>query len=306
MISIQQMHYILVLSEEQHFQRASERCFVTQPTLSMQLKKAEDTLGNLVFDRSKTPLELTAFGKSLIPLIRETLNEYSKITDLVEKTKGVYKEEVRIGIIPTVSCYMLPDLFGEWEKSLKDVQLVIQELKTEEILHAFEMKKLDIGILAGPVYDERLRVVPLYKERIKAYFPKGKTEKILIEELADEHPWLLTSGNCLRTQMMNFCELKESASKAWDYEGGSIDLLERMVKLNGGYTLVPEHYIRTKSKDYHSIESNAGEVPVREIIALSSNRTSKWETIEKFVRSIQLKYNKEHNGNDNFKVLNWK
>ena len=98
MISVQQMHYILVLSEELHFQRASERCFVTQPTLSMQIKKAEETLEAQIFDRSRNPLELTGFGKDLLLIIRDTLNEYGKISELSNKTKGTYKEEIRMGI----------------------------------------------------------------------------------------------------------------------------------------------------------------------------------------------------------------
>ena len=104
MISIQQMHYILVLSEQRQFQRASELCFVTQPTLSMQVKKAEEHLGFPIFDRSRNPIELTPFGESLIPVIREVLNESGKIEILLQKLKGNYKEQVKIGIIPIFTC----------------------------------------------------------------------------------------------------------------------------------------------------------------------------------------------------------
>ncbi len=304
MISVQQMHYILVLSEEKHFQRASELCFVTQPTLSMQIKKAEETLESLIFDRSRNPLELTEFGKALIPIIRDTLNEYSRITDLYNKSKGIFKEEIRLGIIPTVACYMLPDLYSLWQEELSNVHVTIEELKSEEILKALDQKKIDAGIMAGPVNDARLRTVPLYQEEIRLYYPEGTQPIVKASELKTIHPWLLTSGNCLRTQMINFCELKESGTDAWDYEGGNIELLQRMVELHGGYTLIPEHYTVSASEALKRIVSERGEAPAREIVALSPNRSSKWKHIERLIRTIQLRYFRSEQGNS-FQVLNW-
>ena len=242
----------------------------------------------------------------LLPIIRETLSEHGKINALVERSKGTYIEELRIGIIPTVANYMLPDLFGKWQDKMGNIQLIIEEMKTEEILHAFDLKKLDVGILAGPITDSRIRVVPMYREEIRAYYPAGKKKTILIDDLQDAHPWLLTSGNCLRTQMMNFCELKDRSHRSWDYEGGSIDLLERMVQCHGGYTLVPEHYIKNNSDNYKSIKSKSGEVPAREIIAICSNKTIKWDSIEQMIRSIQHHYNDGKVDKKNYEVLNWK
>lgn len=306
MISIQQMQYILTLSEELHFQRASEICFVTQPTLSMQIKKAEDTLGGLLFDRSRNPLKLTSYGKELIPIIRDTLNEYSKIGDLHQKNKGVYKEQIRIAIIPTIAGYMLPDLYTKWKSRLQNVQLSIEEMKTEELLLAIEKKEIDLGILAGPVADPKLRVTPLYHEEIKAYYPKEKKQILTTEELINVHPWLLTSGNCLRTQMMHFCDLhNEVKDDEWDYEGGNIDLLKRMVEIHGGYTLIPANYIRKSNQDYKTITSSTGEKPARVVIALTPNRSTKWDTIELLIREIQHHYGKPAN-EENFQLLSWK
>lgn len=304
MISIQQMNYILVLSEERHFQRASDRCFVTQPTLSMQIKKAEESLDAVIFDRNRNPLELTEFGKALIPIIRDVLSEYERVNDLYNKRKGLFKEEIRIGIIPTIACYMLPELFSEWQKELMNVHVIIEELKTEEILKSLELKKIDIGIMAGPWLDQKLRTTNLYLEEIKLYYPKGTKSEISANELADLHPWLLTSGNCLRTQMMNFCELKGEESNDWDYEGGNIELLQRMVDLHGGYTLVPEHCSVGDPASLKRIVSELGEMPMREIIALTHNRTSKWSQLERLIRTIQFKYvNTKQEGSA--KILNW-
>jgi len=305
MISIQQIHYILTLSEEKQFQKASERCFVTQPTLSMQVKKAEQILGGQLFDRSRNPLALTSFGVELLPIFRDVMSDYSNIEDIVSKKDGVYREEIKMAIIPTIAGYMLPALYNEWKKALPNVQLTIVEMKTEEILSNLEDRKIDIGILAGPVMNPKWRTIPLYREEIKAFFPSIKDREIKLDDLVNEHPWLLTKGNCLRTQMMHFCQLKSGDGKdAWDYEGGNILLLEDMVKTNGGYTLVPTNFIKNNEKDYKRIYSLANEVPAREVISLVPNKSPKMKLLEAIIRKIQLEYNKG-TSDDALSILNW-
>ncbi len=303
MISIQQMQYILVLSEEQQFQRASEKCFVTQPTLSMQLKKAENTLGSVIFDRSTVPLELTPFGELLLPIIRDVLSEYGRISELTEKQKGLYRERLRIGIIPTVADYMVPDLFNKWKLVLPAVQLSIEEMKTEDVLIALDQKKIDIGILAGPVNDPKLRTSVLFQEEILAFVPKSTAKEVTTGDLENYHPWLLTSGNCLRTQMIHFCSLNTERDD-WNYEGGNMDLLKQMVEMNGGYTLIPERSISDKTSAYKRIRSSIGEIPARQIIALSPNRSIKWGSIEQIIRSVQLHYGDKKDGEE-LKLLSW-
>jgi len=305
MISIQQIQYILTLNEEKQFQRASELCFVTQPTLSMQVKKAEETLGAPIFDRSRNPLKLTAFGEELLPIFKDVISEYEKIERAVQKKEGVFREEIRMAVIPTISSYMLPDMYAKWREYLPNVQLTIEEMKTEEILIALENRKIDIGILAGPVANSKWRTIPLFQEEIKAFFPSLKKKGVKVEELMNEHPWLLTQGNCLRTQMVHFCALKSTDSQGdWDYEGGSIDLLEKMVELHGGYTIVPEFYAKGGKKGYKRITSSTGEIPAREVIALIPNKSSKWEYLETIIRRVQLKYGEK--SKKNLSILSWK
>ncbi|MDX2360015.1 MAG: LysR family transcriptional regulator [Crocinitomicaceae bacterium] len=305
MISIQQIDYILTLSEELHFQRASELCYVTQPTLSMQLKKAEEMLGGKLFDRSRNPLELTSFGKEMLPIFRDVRNEYERISNGVQRSKGIYKEQIRLAIIPTITGYMIPDMYEIWNEELENVQLTIEEMKTEDLLLALEQKKIDVAILAGPHLSQRLRTIPLFQEEIKAYYPSRKKTTVTTSDLMSEHPWLLTQGNCLRTQMMHFCGLHDEQNEDWDYEGGNMDLLQQMVRSHGGYTLVPSHCIKENSKDYKTITSENGEVPAREIIALTYNKTEKWGSIERLIRSVQLKYGSQKQ-EENLNILSWK
>jgi LysR family hydrogen peroxide-inducible transcriptional activator len=307
MISIQQMQYIVVLSEEQQFQRASERCFVTQPTLSMQIKKAEEQLGYLVFDRDSNPLSLTPAGNSLLPILREILSETEKIKYLSDQLKGKVKEEIRLGIIPTVASYLIPQLFGEWQSSFDQLKLTIHELKTVDVLEAIERKELDMGIIAGPHMDARLRTIPLYQEEIYIYAPNVKEASIEMSNLQEMHPWLLNQGNCLRTQMVHFCQLKKTIDEnEWNYEGGNLPLIIEMVDRHGGYTLIPSNFPLTETQK-HGIKSirDLATLPAREIIALSSNRTSKMQGIEALARSIQFAYGQTTKLKQ-FQVLDWK
>jgi len=305
MLSIQQMHYIVVLSEELQFQKASERCYVTQPTLSMQIKKAEEQLEHLIFDRSSYPLKLTNFGINLLPILREILNENEKIKLLKERVNGSFVEEIKIGVIPTIAHYLVPDMFGIWQESLTNVKLSIEEMKTTELIEAMEHKEIDIAILAGPHYDPRLRTIPLFNEEILIYCPTINGNEISLEELQNLHPWLLSKGNCLRTQMIHFCKLNDGVSDEWNYQGGNIDLLTKMVDKNGGYTLVPENVqLEGKAEKLKHLVSSLG-VPAREIIGLYPERSIKKENVERILREIQLKYglNKKL---EHYNLLSWK
>jgi LysR family hydrogen peroxide-inducible transcriptional activator len=308
MISIQQMHYLVVLSEERQFQKASERCFVTQPTLSMQVKKAEEILGYPIFDRSINPLELTPFGEELVAICREVLSQIDQMEVLKKQMQGQYVERIRIGIIPTISSYLVPTMFPIWQSKFTDLQLQIIELKSHELLEAIESKKIDLAILAGPIHELKLRTVPLFLEEIKAYVPSFEGDRLTTDQLDSLHPWLLNRGNCLRTQMMQFCQINEDDhSDQWNYEGGSIEILLKMVDQNGGYTLVPSYYVLQPENqgNLFSIHSSRnGQSPAREVIALFSNRTYKKSILEQLVREIQHAF-PYLTSKENFELINW-
>ncbi len=248
-ITPQQINYIIELNNERNFQRASEKCFVTQPTLSMQIKKVEDLLGFVIFERSKIPVEPTKEGEQLIEILKDVQIEYGRISNLVQKIKGNHKEYLKIAIIPTVSAYLIADIFDDLQKEIPHLQLAIHELKSEDLIEAMEQNLYDVGIMAGPQTSRRMKTMHLFQEEIKIYFPSSTSTFVSPIELEDEQPWLLSKGNCLRTQMVNFCRIDNSNSEnQWNYEGGNMDILTKMVDLNGGYTLIPEYYhLKSKS-----------------------------------------------------------
>ena len=309
MLSSQQIQYILVLSETKHFSRAAEICFVTQPTLSMQIKKAEELLGFSVFDRNRVPLELTTAGSELIPILREISADFQQITKLQKQQAGNYLEEIKIGVIPTVSAYLIPVLFKNWKAEYPEIKLIIEEQKSKEILENLQNKKIDLGIMAGPIADMNLKTIPLFAEEIKAYIPTIEAPEIKFDQLRNLQPWLLNKGNCLRTQMIQFCQLQNdiNPNTHWNYEGGNIEMMLRMVDINLGYTLIPDFYkqiIPEKTKHFKSIISAQNQKPARSIIGVVAHKNSKWKRIEQLLRNIQLNFN--DNNNRELLILEWK
>ncbi len=304
-ITPQQINYIIELNTERNFQRASEKCFVTQPTLSMQVKKVEDLIGFSIFDRARFPIEVTVAGAELIEVLKDIQIEYSRIAKVINKVNGTSTEQLNIAIIPTISSYLLFDIFDAVNQRLPHVRLQVQELKTEELVEAMEDSQFDLGILAGPYSGRRMRTVPLYQEEIKIYYPSFEEEIVAPSDLEEQQPWLLNKGNCLRTQMVQFCQLENRTSIAekWSYEGGSLELLMKMVDLNGGYTLIPEFY-HNSSSSKKMIDPLTNDSPARQIIGLLPSKSIKKDLVESLLKIIQLQYNK--NSASNFKILDWK
>jgi LysR family hydrogen peroxide-inducible transcriptional activator len=150
-------------------------------------------------------------------------NQLTSLDGVPERVNGSFVEEIKIGVIPTIAHYLVPDMFGIWQESLTNVKLSIEEMKTTELIEAMEHKEIDIAILAGPHYDPRLRTIPLFNEEILIYCSTINGNEISLEELQNLHPWLLSKGNCLRTQMIHFCKLNDGVSDEWNYQGGNID-----------------------------------------------------------------------------------
>lgn len=305
MLSRAQIQYILALLEYKNFQKASDACFVTQPTLSMQVKKAEETLGSKIIDRDTNPISLTPFGERIYPHIQQINDEYKALNTTLQKISGTYKAEIRVGIIPTIAGYLVPELYSQWQKEIGNVRLEIKELKSEQILDALESKSIDLGIMAGPITDLKYKHQVLFNEEILIYAPEISGETITIDQLEHEKPWLLSQGNCLRTQMINFCNLNDLHKDEWSYEGGSLNILLKMVEQEGGYTLVPQNYLKYLSLPETDFKSIPNHIPVRQIVGLHMERNSKKEYLNQIMRTIQLSKGKNQLHLKNIELLPW-
>ena len=243
-MTLTQLEYIIALDTYRHFVLASEKCFVTQPTLSMQIQKLEEELGVKIFDRTKQPVIPTEIGTSIIAQARTTLREANRIKQLISDQKDTLTGELRIGIIPTLAPYLLPPLYKYVREKYPQINLIIREAITEEVIHELKNNRLDCGIVVTPLKDTSIREDVLFYEELFVYLSKKNSlvdkKYVLADDIDPSQLWLLEEGHCFRSQILNLCELRKNTDFHFRYETGNIETLKRMVEKSDGLTILPE------------------------------------------------------------------
>lgn len=239
-----QLEYIVALDTHRHFAVAAEKCFVTQPTLSMQIQKLEEELGVKIFDRTKQPVIPTEVGSGIIAQARVTLREANMIKQLINDQKDTLSGELRIGIIPTLAPYLLPSLYKTVRDKYPNLNLVIKESITEDVIHELKNNRLDCCIVVTPLKDPAIKEYVLFYEELFVYVSAKNAlsdkKYVLASELDPNQMWLLEEGHCFRSQILNLCELRKSSDFNFKYETGNIETLKRMVDKSDGITILPE------------------------------------------------------------------
>lgn len=270
-MTLVQLEYIVAVDTYRSFVGAAEKCFVTQPTLSMQVQKLEEMLNVKIFDRSKQPVVPTEIGAQIIEQARLVLQESLKIKEIISNQQQEVTGELKVGIIPTVAPYLLPKVIAAMMEKFPDLKLLIWEYTTEDIIHHLKTGVLDCGILATPLADAAVAEQPLYYENFVTYISKNsklyKKKTIDADDLEDENIWLLNEGHCMRSQVLNICRsTKHNRLQGLTYNTGSVETLIRMVDMNNGATLLPELALEElNSKQLSKVRHFKSPEPVREI-----------------------------------------
>lgn len=245
-ISISQIKYVLALEKEGSFSEAADKCFVTQSTLSTMVKKMEEQLKLVLFDRRSKPIKLTEEGKILIDQFKLMYQEFENLEDLIETTKVEFYGNLSIGIIPTLAPFLLPLFLDDMTNQYPNVNFSIDEITTNEITERIKKKELDIGILSLPVKDKELVQKTLFYEDFLIYDTNlsahlKKKKKYKIADIDINRLWLLEESHCLSNQIENICQLrsKRKLSNNLVYNCGSILSLIELVHMNNGLTLLP-------------------------------------------------------------------
>lgn len=241
-----QLEYIIALDIHRHFEAAADSCQVTQPTLSMQIRKLEEELDLKIFDRSKQPVVPTETGAAIIAQAKKLLAGRNQLLELINDKKSILSGELRIAIIPTLAPYLLPLFVQSFTRKYPDITLNVNELTTASIITALREGKIDAGILVTPLQEAGIREHPLFYEELMAYVSKKnaayKKTYVLPQDIDPSKLWLLEEGHCFRSQIVNLCQLRKMSREGshFNYEAGSIETLRRMVELNDGVTILPE------------------------------------------------------------------
>jgi LysR family hydrogen peroxide-inducible transcriptional activator len=272
-MTITQLEYIIALDTHRNFVNAADSCFVTQPTLSMQIQKLEDELGVKIFDRSKQPVVPTHIGEDIIAQARNVLKEHSKIIEIIQDEKGEVKGDLRLGIIPTVAPYLIPRFLVKFLNKYPEVNLVVNELTTDQIIQQLKNDQLDCGVMASPIKDKNLNEETLYYEEFVAYVSKSnklaKKTTLKSGELDLNDIWILNEGHCMRNQVINLCTDRKkdvNTKTRFEYQTGSVETLKRIVEQDDGVTILPEMAIMDMSDEQMDlVRYFKAPEPVREI-----------------------------------------
>ncbi len=270
-MTITQLQYVLAVAEHKNFTLAAEKCFVTQPTLSMQIQKIEDELGILIFDRTKKPIQLTDIGQKIVNQAKNIVNESERIKDIVDQEKGFIGGEFRLGIIPTIMPTLLPMFLNNFIKKYPKIKLIIEELNTDEIITRLKNGHLDAAIAATPLEEEKLKEIVLYFEPFVAYIPENhhiaQKQEIIIDDLNIDEILLLQDGHCFRDGILNLCKNDTKSDNGhFQIESGSFETLIKLADEGLGTTLLPYlHTLDLKEKDQSKLRHFKAPKPAREV-----------------------------------------
>jgi LysR family transcriptional regulator, hydrogen peroxide-inducible genes activator len=240
-LSLRALGYLVALAETRHFGKAAELCFVSQPTLSAQIKKMEDQLGVQLVERGQQ-VRLTDIGERVVERARRAIEEAREIEELARTFQDPLAGELRIGLIPTVGPYLLPHVAGPLRERFPRLKLLLLEHQTHRLIELLKGGALDVGILALPIPAERLSTRELYNETFQVALPLdhplARRGRLSLEDLDGETLLLLEDGHCLRDQALAACRLAR-VREAPDFRATSLETLRQMVAAGVGITLLP-------------------------------------------------------------------
>ena len=269
-MTLQELRYVVALADAGHFGHAAEMCFVSQSTLSTQIKKLEDYLGIALFDRSLKSVTLTPAGRDIVDSARRIIEEANRICDLSKQIKDPMTRSIHLGVIPTLGPYYLPHVLPLIHEHFPKLRLLLREEMTPHMLAHLTEGKLEAGLLALPlpVDDPAMEIMPLFSEpflaAVPANHPLAAATEVHIDELVDAGLFLLEEGHCLRNQALEACRLTELENE--EIRATSLETLRQMVGMGLGVTLIPA----IAGSQSHGLE---GRVALRPLSAPGASRT---------------------------------
>lgn len=299
-LKLKDLRYLVAVADARHFGRAAERCFVSQPTLSAQIKKLEQYLGVQLIERAPNNVTLTEAGEQIVRRARRILEASDEVVALAHVHRDPYAGRLRVALIPTIGPYLLPRVARKINHQLPRLELRLYEHQTLPLLEKLAAGEIDLGILALPVEHESLEVRELYRERFAVALPEhhrlAKREQLRVQDLKTECLLLLEDGHCLRDQALDVCS-RAGVEEAQDFRATSLETLRQMVATGAGVTLLPELASAGPYGDARGVAVRpfAEPAPARQVGAIwrkSSARTAVIENIcEIIIASI-------HSGED--------
>ena len=309
-MTLVQFEYIVAVDDHRHFATAAEKCFVTQPTLSMQIQKLEDKLGVLIFDRSKHPVIPTEVGVAIISQARVVLSGAARIKEIIDDEKGIMSGTLRIGIIPTLSPYLLPLFIKDFIETHPDLVVHVEELITDQIIEKLRKNQLDVGLFVTPSGVNGLVEQPIFNEEFVAYVDEkhalNKVETIDPFLLNVEEVWVLNEGHCFRNQVLNICHPPDRQNAQFKFQSGSLEALKKIVDRHGGITFLPElATVDMSESEQANLRWFKEPKPVREVSLVTHRNFLKLKMTEALYNQIIDSIPNDIKSKKNTQVVKW-
>ena len=287
-MTLTELRYIVAVARERHFGRAAEACFVSQPTLSVAIKKLEEELDVKLFERGTSEVSVTAIGEAIVRQAQSVLEQAAAIKEIAKRGKDPLDGPLRLGIIYTIGPYLLPELVRSVIALSPQMPLMLQENFTVRLLDMLRTGELDCAILAEPFPDTGLAIAPLYDEpfmvAVPTHHPLAKRKKVSSEELKKETMLLLGNGHCFRDHVLEVCpEYARFASDAEgirkSFEGSSLETIKHMVASGMGITVVPQLSVPKELQEHVRYIPFEAPVPSRRVVLAWRRSFTRYEAI---------------------------
>lgn len=311
-MTITQLEYVVAVATYKSFVAAAEKCFVTQPTLSMQIQKLEDELGVKIFDRNKHPIDITSIGEAIVAQAKNIIAECEKIPDLIQNRQQNLSGVFKIAVIPTLAPYVLPGLMEQYVANYPEVRLQISEMETKQIIQALRNNEIDAALVSTPLEESDIKEYPLFYEPFVGYFHEEekalKKRLITPNDISLERLWLLDEGHCMRNQIINLCSEqveRMQEKKPYRYASSNVETLRKMVDKNKGMTVLPElATIEFTEDQLEKVRYFEDPEPVREVGLVTNGHFVKMAMLQSLIDEIpQLVPKKMRVQKNNRKIL---
>jgi LysR family hydrogen peroxide-inducible transcriptional activator len=269
-MEMHQLRYVVAVARTGNFSRAAEQCHVAQPSLSQQIQKLEDELGERLFDRMKREAKLTAHGEAFLRRAVKILEEVDAAKREASDARSLLRGVLTIGVLPTIAPYWLPDILAAFAEQFPGMEIVVQEDTTERLLKLAHGYEIDFAVASRPIQDERMTVRDLFTEELRLALPPGhpltRKRTVPLNDLEQERFIVMKEGHCLGDQVLGFCERRD-LKPTISFRSAQLETIQALVTSGRGVSLIPQMAARSNREDLPEYRSLAAPAPERKIVA---------------------------------------
>ncbi len=292
-MEMHQLRYVVAVARTGNFSRAAEHCHVSQPSLSQQIQKLEDELGERLFDRMKRQAKPTPHGEAFLRRAVRILEEADAAKREATDARDLLRGTVSVGVLPTIAPYLLPDVMAEFTERFPGVEMVVQEDTTAGLIKLVHGYEIDFALASQPIQDERLKIHELFSEELLLALPPGhpltSKQSVAFADLEGERLIVMKEGHCLGEQVLGFCDRRNVKSKI-SFRSAQLETIQALVSSGLGISLIPAMATRHEREDLPEYRSLQSPRPERRIVAVWPKQRSPGRAANEFLKMISARF----------------